>query len=158
MQRLAIVLGLSFGALVYLARPTDPSAVRWAEEGGLGQLAECVHHAREVVHARVHLPAWFMGAASDATFGIAVGAAFARAPSAVVILGAFAAIAHEIAQGLRIVPGTFDAYDLMVLTVGYTLSVALFRHRIPVFTSFLNRCFPWSTRSVPFVVTRPMRW
>jgi hypothetical protein len=111
-------VALGGGALPYFARPVDPVAIHWLGAAGCSTLARELHAARVWGFAHVLLPAWLRGAASDAAYAFAVGALVARAPRPVLAAGALFAVAHELAQGLGLVDGTFDSIDLVVL-VGF---------------------------------------
>jgi hypothetical protein len=113
------------GVLPYLARGTDPAIVGWFDGLGLSSLAGLTRVARQTVHAHVHLPGWFNGAASDAAFAFALGALLADAPFAIVVLGLFVVLGHEVAQGLGLVAGTFDVGDLVVLVTSFIVAQRL---------------------------------
>jgi len=74
MARWVALAALICGALLYLTRESDPAVVGWLDRVGFAPLAELARAARHAVHAHVHLPAWFRGSASDAAFGLALGA------------------------------------------------------------------------------------
>jgi hypothetical protein len=117
------------GGLLYLVRPTDPAAVRWLEQAHLGFLADAVRATRAFVYARAPLPGWLRGSASDFAYAFAIGIVFGNGSRRMVALGVAVALAHEMAQGLGVVGGTFDVVDLGVLTAAYALAILLFRPR-----------------------------
>jgi hypothetical protein len=123
----AAIASLAFGAVVYLARPSDPVAIGWAHDVGFETLARATEHTRHFVSSSVHLPAWFRGSASDAAFGFALGASMARASRALVVAGMFVVVGHELGQGLKLFAGTFDPLDLVVLVTSYLIALASFR-------------------------------
>jgi hypothetical protein len=113
------------GALVYLTRPVDPVAVAWLDGFGLHGVAALFREARAMVHASVTLPSWLRGSASDFAWAFALGIVLGRAPPRVRALGLALALAHEVAQLLRLVPGTFDPIDLAVLFCAFLLGQIL---------------------------------
>lgn len=115
------------GALLYLARPTDPAVFGWLDRAGVHPLAQLARAARHAVYAHVQLPAWFRGSASDAAYAFALGALLADAPWAIVGLGLVVVLGHETAQGLGLAAGTFDARDLLVLFVSFVVAQVAFR-------------------------------
>jgi hypothetical protein len=123
----AAIASLALGTLVYLARPSDPVAIGWAHDLGFEALARATQHARQLVSASIHLPAWFRGSASDAAFGFALGSAMARASRGFVVAGMFVVVGHELGQGLKIFAGTFDPIDLVALVTSYLIALASFR-------------------------------
>lgn len=104
---------LMCGALLYFARPIDPLAIDWLHRVGMDGLAETLHRARTCVWQSLQPPAWFRGASSDAAYAFSLGAFLAEAHATVIALGAMLVIGFELGQGLGIVPGTFDALDLL---------------------------------------------
>ena len=120
-------VALFFGAILYLARFTDPAFFGWLDRAGLHPLAQLARAARHVVYANVHLPAWFRGSASDAAYALALGALLADAPLAIVLLGLVVVLGHEVAQGLGLVAGTFDPRDLAVLFFSFVFAQVAFR-------------------------------
>ena len=118
---------LVLGALLYLARPTDPAIFGWLDRVGLHPLAQLARALRHAVYAHLHLPAWFRGSASDVAYAFALGALLADAPPAIVGLGLFVVLGHEVAQGLGIVAGTFDIVDLALLFVSFVIAQVAFR-------------------------------
>jgi hypothetical protein len=121
------VAALLFGGLLYLARPTDPAVFGWLDRAGLHPLAQLARALRHAVYAHVHLPAWFRGSASDVAYAFALGALLADAPWLIVALGMIVVLGHEIAQGLGLAAGTFDARDLLVLFVSFVVAQVAFR-------------------------------
>ncbi|MDB4936524.1 MAG: hypothetical protein JWP87_3496 [Labilithrix sp.] len=115
------------GAVLYLARPTDPAVFGWLDRAGLHPLAQLARALRHAVYAHVHLPGWFRGSASDVAYAFALGALLADAPSLIVALGMFVVLGHEIAQGLGLAAGTFDVRDLVVLFVSFVVAQVAFR-------------------------------
>jgi len=134
-KRYAVAAGvLLAGALVYLARPTDPAVFAWLDGVGLTVIADSLRAARASVHANVALPLMVRSFFSDAAWAFSLGTILADAPKALVAAGAAVAVGHEIAQGLGIVRGTFDVFDLVVLAVAFVVAVSLFRKpaRLPL--------------------------
>jgi hypothetical protein len=125
------LLALLAGALLYLARPTDPAVFGWLDRAGLASLAQLARALRHAVYAHVHLPAWFRGSASDVAYAFALGALLADAPAAIVALGMFVVLGHEVAQGLGLVAGTFDPSDLLLLFVSFAIAQVALRPRFP---------------------------
>lgn len=126
-----IALGiLLVGSLSYLARGTDPEAFRWLSAAGAGAVARGLHDLRVLVSGALQLPGWFLGGFADFTYAFALGAWFARAPFRTRSLAFVFALGHELLQGAHLVPGTFDPWDVVVLTTGFLLaSVTLERAR-----------------------------
>jgi hypothetical protein len=122
-------LVLFAGALVYLARPTDPIAFLWLDRVGLGVVADIVRSARHFVSISISLPAWIRGSASDAAYAFSIGTVFADSRGKSFAMAFVVALGHEVAQGLGLAPGTFDIFDLVVLFASFTLAVFLFRAR-----------------------------
>ena len=120
---------LLVGSLLYLARPTDPAAVAWLDRVGLGLVAGAVRTTRHFVYEHVPLPGWLRGSVSDFTYAFAIGIIFGNGSRWMVALGFAIALGHEVAQGLGLVGGTFDAVDLGVLSAAFALAVLLFRPR-----------------------------
>jgi hypothetical protein len=125
--RAAGAAALLGGALLYLARPTDPAVFTWLDRVGLTQLAQLARALRHCIYTHVHLPAWFRGSASDAAYAFALGALLADAPWAIVALGLVVVLGHETGQGLGLVAGTFDVRDLLVLFVSFVIAQVAFR-------------------------------
>lgn len=125
--RAAGAVALLVGALLYLARPTDPAFFGWLDCAGLAPLAQLARAVRESCYAYVHLPAWFRGSASDTAYAFALGALLADAPWAIVALGLVVVLGHETAQGLGLAAGTFDPGDLVVLFVSFVIAQVAFR-------------------------------
>jgi hypothetical protein len=121
------VVALFWGALLYLARPTDPAVIGWFDRAGLSPLAQTARALRHGVYAHVHLPAWFRGSASDFAYAFALGAILADAPWIIVALGVIVVLGHETAQGLGLAAGTFDPRDLVVLFVSFASAQVAFR-------------------------------
>jgi hypothetical protein len=121
------VAALLAGGLLYLARPTDPAVFGWFDRAGLHPVAQLARSLRHAVYAHVHLPAWFRGSASDVAYAFALGALLADAPWLIVALGLIVVLGHEIAQGLGLVAGTFDARDLVVLFSSFVVAQVAFR-------------------------------
>lgn len=122
----AATVVLVIGAALYLARPTDPAAVAWADGAGLHGLARATSQLRQTVFALAPAPSWLRGAASDFAYAFALGAVFAGARRTMLALGLAFALAHEVGQGLGLFAGTFDVLDLAVLATGFTAACALF--------------------------------
>ena len=118
---------LALGALSYLTRASDPAVVGWAERAGLGGVATIARGWRLAVHGAFTLPSWLSGSVADVAYAFALGALFADARPGLVLLALAAALAHEIAQGVHLVAGTFDPRDLVVLVVSFVLALSLFR-------------------------------
>lgn len=118
---------LLVGALLYLARKTEPAVLAWLDHVGLERVATVLRAARAIVRAHIHLPAWFLGSASDAAWAFALGVILADASPALVTCGFAVALGHEIGQGLGVFAGTFDPFDLAVLAASFVLALALFR-------------------------------
>ena len=117
-----LVLGgsvLFVGALLYLARPTDPAAVRWLE--ALGIPCHGLRAVRAAVFARIHPPAWVRGSASDFAYAFALGTWLVDARAFIAVLGGIVVVGHELLQAIGLVGGTFDMVDLVVLFVGFVL-------------------------------------
>lgn len=121
-----IALGvLLVGALSYFARSTDPEMFRWLDAAGAGAVSRALHAARVAGSSVVHLPGWLLGAFADFTYAFALGAWFSRASFRTRSLAFVVAVGHELLQGARIVPGTFDPWDVVVLTIAFLLASAL---------------------------------
>jgi hypothetical protein len=118
---------LLFGAVLYLARPTDPAVVGWFDRAGLGPIGQLARALRHAVYSHVHLPAWFRGSASDIAYAFALGALLADAPWAIIGLGMIVVLGHEVGQGLGLVAGTFDPRDLFVLFASFVIALFTFR-------------------------------
>jgi hypothetical protein len=127
LARTAAVVALFFGGLLYLARPTDPAVFGWLDRVQLAGLAQTARALRHAVYAHVNLPGWFRGSASDFAYAFALGALLADAPRVIVALGIVVVLGHEIAQGLGLAAGTFDASDLVVLFLSFLLAQLAFR-------------------------------
>jgi hypothetical protein len=125
--RPAAAIALLLGALLYLARPTDPAVIGWFDRVGLAPVAQLARALRHAVYSHVHLPAWFRGSASDIAYAFALGALLADASWALVGLGMIIVLGHEVGQGLGLVSGTFDSRDLIVLFVSFAVAVFTFR-------------------------------
>jgi hypothetical protein len=78
---------------------------------------------------RIPLPDVVSGSAPDAAWGWAFGAALAivwrgrawREKASWLIVGCVLAVAVEIGQGMRIIPGTFDLVDLFAIGLGFAM-------------------------------------
>jgi hypothetical protein len=127
-KRYVVAAGvLLAGAVAYLARPTDPAAFAWLDGVGLTSIADSLRGLRAFVHANAHLPVVVRSFFSDAAWAFSLGVILADAPKALLAAGAVVALGHEIAQGLGVVPGTFDVLDLFVLATAFIAAVVLFR-------------------------------
>jgi len=118
-----IALGvLLIGALSYFARTTDPEMFRWLDTIGAGAVSRALSATRIACSSSVHVPSWFLGGFADFTYAFALGAWFSRSSFRTRSLAFVFAVGHELLQGARIVPGTFDPWDVVVLTLGFLLA------------------------------------
>jgi len=128
-ERRHIIAALVFlaGALVYLTRSRDAVIVDWIDRTGAHSIASWLVRERIMIHHSLPLPGWFNGAAADAAYSFALGCVVARASRLVRGCGLLVAVGHEVAQGMDLVPGTFDPADLVVLALTFVLALRLFR-------------------------------
>ncbi len=122
---------LFVGALLYLARPIEPAILGSMDRAGLVPASDLVRVVRRLVCARIALPGWLHGAASDGAYAFALGALLADAVGWVVGAGLTVVLGHEFAQGLGLVHGTFDPFDLAILSLSFLAAQFTFRSSRP---------------------------
>ncbi len=135
LRRLALHVGLplTLGAAIYLLlRRDDIALFRAVDALGLGHALDVVRGTTRGVAAFVPRP--IFGSAPDALWSYAFGAALALVWAGTknvhdariwLGLGFMVALAIEIAQALRWIPGVFDPVDLLAIAGGYALGVSL---------------------------------
>ena len=131
-----VVLPLALGVLSYLAlRGTDIRLFSWTHALGLDAAVSAMRAWAAPLRARV--PSWLAGSGPDAawafSFGAAVGLVWRgrSGPAAWawrVGCGVVAACV-ELGQAARLIPGVFDAFDLVAMVGGYALGCALVTRR-----------------------------
>ncbi len=121
----ASALALLFGSALYFGRGPTRAEALLGVDGPLTTL-------RRFVGPLVHqLPSWVRDSGADAAWSFALASllvAFSPPgrPRAVWLAAGFAlAIGFELAQGLHLVSGTFDVVDLLALTLGYAVALAV---------------------------------
>lgn len=131
---LHVVLPLGVGVATYLLG--RPSAVRLFDPLDALGLGPSLDRLRSVtIPIARHLPSVVLGSAPDAAWAWAFGAALSlvwekeagASARAWLLLGASAAVAVELGQGLGLVPGAFDGWDLLAIATGYGLGALAVR-------------------------------
>jgi hypothetical protein len=123
-----VVLPLAIGVLAYAAwRSKDVHVVAW-----MSRIApRGVDAMRGTGAARV--PSAIIGSLPDAAWAWAFGAALAlvwrgrpwREKAAWLAGGAVVALSAELGQALHLLPGTYDAVDLVAIAIGFVLGASL---------------------------------
>ncbi len=107
-----VAFPLLVGAAVYLVRGWGAALLPWR---------------------RVHLARVVLGTLPDAAWAFAIGACVCLlwrngsrgGKAAWVVMGCALAVGYEAAQGLRLVPGTFDPLDLVTSAAAFAAAVVL---------------------------------
>jgi hypothetical protein len=117
---------LALGAITYLVRPTTIAAL------DVPLVRDAAAQARQaLVPVRLALPGPLLGVLPDVLWAAALAWILVRiwrgASSAWLVVGLALAAGWEIGQAFGIVPGTFDAADLVCSTAAYVAVVVLDR-------------------------------
>lgn len=125
---LHVVLPLAAGVLAYvLFRRSDIRLFGWLSAAGLDNVVADLRVLGKAI--RPHVPVTLRGSFADGAWAYAFGAALAlvwrgratRARYAWLLAGFAVTVVIEAGQGLRVVPGVFDAADFVAMVAGYVL-------------------------------------
>jgi Na+/proline symporter len=125
---LHVVLPLAAGVLAYvLFRRSDIRLFGWLSAAGLDTVVADLRVLGKAI--RPHVPVTLRGSFADGAWAYAFGAALTlvwreratRARYAWLLAGFAVTVVIEAGQGLRVVPGVFDAADFIAMVAGYLL-------------------------------------